>query len=60
MLEDWGALKYLGTIQLGAFYGLEKTLFKSSDGKENNLGLLAGWFSYPIDVPIIEKNSSRC
>jgi len=55
MLEDWGALKYLGTIQVGAFYGLEKTLFKSSDGKENNLGLLAGWFSYPIDVPIIEK-----
>jgi len=25
MLEDWGALKYLGTIQVGAFYGLEKT-----------------------------------
>jgi len=55
MLEDWGALKYLGIIQVGAYYGLEKTLFLSSDGKENNFGFLAGWFSYPIDVPIIDK-----
>lgn len=55
MREDWGALKYIGTIQFGFYYGLEKTLFQSSDGKTNQFGIMAGWFSYPIDVPLIDK-----
>lgn len=55
MREDWGALKYIGTIQFGFYYGLEKALFQSSDGKTNQFGIMAGWFSYPIDVPLIDK-----
>jgi hypothetical protein len=50
MLEDWGAIKYLGTVQLGAYYGLNKTLLNNEQ-----FGIMAGWFSYPIDIPIIDK-----
>ena len=54
-LEDWGAAKYLGMLELGFYYGLNKNLMMSSTGKEQQTGLLAGWFSPPIDVPLIDK-----
>lgn len=55
MLEDWGALKYLGSINVGAYFGLNKNLFVSSEGETNQFGLMLGWLSYPIDVPLIDK-----
>lgn len=46
---------YVGSLQVGAYYALNKNLFRSSDGDDQRMGLMAGWFSPDIDVPRIDK-----
>jgi hypothetical protein len=48
-------LPHVGALSLGGYYGLNKNLFLSSDGKEARSGILAGWASPSIDVPRIDK-----
>jgi hypothetical protein len=44
----------LGTISAGGYYGLNADLFRSSTGAERRTGLMAGWSSPAIDVPLID------
>lgn len=44
----------VGTVSVGGYYGLNGDLFRGSDGEDHQLGLLAGWFSPPIDVPYLD------
>ncbi len=44
----------VGSLSLGAYYGLNVDLMKSSDGEEKRSGLMAGWSSPAIDVPVID------
>jgi hypothetical protein len=48
---------YVGVLEIGGYYGLNKKLLTSSDGDENNAGIMAGWFSpdIHIGVPAVEK-----
>lgn len=45
----------LGSAQLGVYYGLNERLFRSADGHDARLGLLAGYVSPAVDVPVIDK-----
>lgn len=46
---------YVGSLNVGGYYALNEALFLSSAGEKQQLGLLAGWASPSIDVPVIEK-----
>ncbi|HEY4715862.1 MAG TPA: hypothetical protein VII00_02030 [bacterium] len=46
---------YAGIFGLGGYYGFNKDLLTSSDGEENNTGIMASWFSPDISVSGIEK-----
>jgi hypothetical protein len=49
-------LPYVGMLSLGGYYGIqETTLLTSSDGDTQRGGFLAGWFSPPIDLPLIDR-----
>lgn len=48
-------LPYVGLPQIGIYYALNADLFRSAEGEEARVGLLAGWFSPAIDVPLIDK-----
>lgn len=45
----------LGSAQFGAYYGLNERLFRSADGADERFGLLAGYVSPAIDVPVIDR-----
>jgi hypothetical protein len=45
----------LGVLQLGGYYALNEDLFRSSSGETERAGVLAGWLSPGIDVPLIDK-----
>lgn len=45
----------IGTLEAGLYQGLNDNLMKSSTGELQKSGLMAGWFSQPIDVPYIDK-----
>lgn len=45
----------IGSLSAGGYYGLNKDLLRSSSGEEERAGLMAGWLSPSIDVPLIEK-----
>jgi len=44
----------LGYFSVGGYYGLNDNLMTSSDGDKAQAGLLAGVFSAPIDLPVID------
>lgn len=44
----------VGYVSLGGYYGLNEDLLTSSAGETAQGGLLAGFFSAPIDVPVID------
>jgi len=46
---------HVGSLSAGGYYGLNRTLFRSSSGDEQRAGLMAGWLSPAIDVPKIDK-----
>jgi hypothetical protein len=48
-------LPFVGAASIGGYYGLNENLLMSSDGKVQRAGLLAGWFSPPIDLPVIDN-----
>lgn len=43
-----------GSAQLGAYYGLNPRLFRAADGADQRAGLLAGYVSPALDVPVID------
>lgn len=45
----------LGTVSVGGYHGLNEDLFRDPDGGEARSGVLAGWFSPPMDVPYIDR-----
>ena len=45
----------LGVLAVGGYYGMNKDLFRSSDGDVHRSGLMAGWTSPAIDVPAIDR-----
>jgi hypothetical protein len=45
----------IGSLAAGGYYGLNEKLFRSSDGKDERAGFMGGWFSPPIDVPVIDR-----
>jgi len=48
-------LPYVGVLQVGGYYALNGDLFLSSTGEDQRIGLMAGWFSPAIDLPLIDK-----
>jgi hypothetical protein len=44
----------IGYVSVGGYYGLNGDLLTSSDGETARAGLIAGFFSAPIDVPVID------
>jgi hypothetical protein len=48
-------LPYVGAVSVGGYYGLNEALMTSSAGEVERAGLIAGWFSQPIDVPLIDR-----
>jgi hypothetical protein len=48
-------LPYVGTLNVGGYYGLNEDLLPTPDGDTARAGLMAGWFSPAIDVPVIDK-----
>jgi hypothetical protein len=44
----------VGTLAVGGYYGLTKSLFLDKDMKEARAGLLASWTSQPIKLPVID------
>jgi hypothetical protein len=44
----------VGSFSIGGYYGLNDNLLTSSDGDKAQGGLLAGFFSAPIDLPTID------
>jgi hypothetical protein len=48
-------LPYVGTLNVGGYYGLNEDLLPTPDGDTARAGLLAGWWSPPVDVPVIDK-----
>jgi hypothetical protein len=45
----------VGSLAVGGYYGLNDKLFLSSKGEPQRSGLMAGWFSPAIDVPVIDR-----
>lgn len=45
----------VGSLSVGGYYGLNQGLFRSATGAERRGGLMAGWFSPAIDVPVIDR-----
>jgi hypothetical protein len=45
----------VGSLAVGGYYGLNEDLLKSSKGEVERSGVLAGWFSPAIDVPVIDR-----
>jgi hypothetical protein len=45
----------VGALAVGGYYGLNRDLFRSAGGAERRGGLMAGWFSPAIDVPVIDR-----
>jgi hypothetical protein len=45
----------VGALSVGGYYGLNRDLFLSSDGREQRAGVLAGWMSPAWDVPLIDR-----
>jgi hypothetical protein len=45
----------LGSLALGGYYGLHQDLLRSSSGHRERGGVMAGWFSPAIDVPVIDR-----
>lgn len=45
----------VGTLSVGGYYGLNEDLFRSSAGSLEQGGLMAGWVSPSIDVPLIDR-----
>lgn len=43
-----------GAASIGGYYGLNEDLMTSSGGDKAQAGLLAGYFSPPIDLPVID------
>lgn len=48
-------LPMVGALSVGGYYGLNEDLLVDVDGEAAQAGLLAGWFSRPIDVPLIDR-----
>jgi hypothetical protein len=48
-------LPYVGALSLGAYYGPHGDLLRSSDGEVHRAGLIAGWFSPAIDLPVLDR-----
>jgi hypothetical protein len=48
-------LPYVGTLSAGGYYGLNGNLLVDKDGEEARAGLLVGWASPAIDLPLIDK-----
>jgi hypothetical protein len=48
-------LPRVGAVSVGGYYGLNRHLFRSAAGAERRGGLMAGWFSPPIDAPVIDR-----
>ena len=48
-------LPMVGALSVGGYYGLNDKLLVDVDGDAAQAGLLAGWFSQPIDVPLIDR-----
>jgi hypothetical protein len=51
MLPEWGPLYFLGNINFGFYYGLNKNLLTSSSGEVDNFGFIASWNSPSIPIP---------
>jgi hypothetical protein len=45
----------IGFLSVGGYYALNENLFRSSEGDEQQSGLMAGWTSRSIDTPFIDK-----
>jgi hypothetical protein len=45
----------VGSLAVGGYYGLNPDLLRSASGAEERGGLMAGWFSPAIDVPVIDR-----
>jgi hypothetical protein len=48
-------LAHAGTPSIGVYYGLNENLFRSSEGDDQRLGVMAGWSSPAIDIALIDK-----
>jgi hypothetical protein len=44
----------IGALSLGGYYGLNQDLFRSSEGEEARAGVMAGWSSPAIEVPMLD------
>ena len=44
-----------GTFSVGGYYGLNGDLMRNASGGEARVGVMAGWSSPAIDVPLIDK-----
>jgi hypothetical protein len=44
----------IGMLSVGGYYGGNEDLFRSSTGEESRSGVLAGWASPSVDVPLID------
>lgn len=49
------AFPRVGSLSVGGYYGLNQDMFRSATGAEKRGGLMAGWFSPAIDVPVIDR-----
>jgi hypothetical protein len=45
----------IGFPTFGVYYGLNEDLWRSSEGDDERFGIMAGWTSPSIDVPLIDK-----
>src|SRR5208283_3802146 len=54
MEQDWGLLYYLGSVDVGVYYGLTPGLYLSSTGQTNSFGYMVAWASPNIPCPLID------